>query len=242
MSNRSWLHLLVVSMVAGGATACYAQAGGNQPERSIVVQGIGRVAVHPDRVQVQLGVTTQGKTAMEAQAVNAESMRRVIASLRVLGIPEDKVETAFFSINKVVDSGYSEGRFLGGRQIDDINFQASNFRKVTLDGVDQVGRLIDTAIEAGAGEVSLVAFGLKDDSIPRQQATKLAIEDARRKARDLSAAVGVRVGSILSVQDVTGLRPGVSPSLRGEMMGEPNGFNSAQNEVQVAVTVVFKIQ
>jgi uncharacterized protein YggE len=240
MSIRYGLWLFV-SFVLCDAVVIDAQVGGRREERTISVQGIGRVLARPDQVQIQLGATTQAKTAKEAQAENADVMRRVIASLKGAGVPEDRIETAFFSINRIFEPTF-EGRVAGDREGETAIFQASNFTKITLDAIDQVGRLIDTAIDAGANEVNFVTFTLKDDTLLRLQAMRMAIEDAKRKAGELSKAIGARLGTILSVHEVTLFRGGSFQGYPREVGSEVSGFIPGQNEVQVTVEVVFKVE
>ena len=231
----------IVGFLFCGAMVVGAQTGGRDEGRTIAVRGIGRVFARPDQVQIQLGVTTQAKTAKEAQVTNMDMMRKVIASLKGAGIPDDRIETAFFSINRIFEPIFNE-RGGGEREEERGAFQASNFTKITLDAIDQIGRLIDTAIDAGANEVNFVTFTLKDETPFRLQAMRMAIEDAKRKAGELSKAIGARAGAILSVREVAPFGEGFPQGYRGEMGGEGSGFIPGQNEVQVAIEVVFKIE
>jgi uncharacterized protein YggE len=58
--------------------------------QSIVsTSGTAIVKVDPDKVSVTIGVETNGATAAEAAAANAELMEKVLAALRDLGIEDD---------------------------------------------------------------------------------------------------------------------------------------------------------
>jgi hypothetical protein len=59
---------------------------------------------------------------------------------------------------------------------------------------------------------------------------------------ELSKAIGVRTGAILSVREVAPFGGGFPQGYHGEVAGEGGGFIPGQNEVQVTIEVVFKIE
>ena len=94
---------LLVGLVAGpvlaGALAQqrYPTVNGatdQPPEHTISVAGSGKVVVVPDLATVRLGVIVERDTAKAARAAAAESMTRVVAAIKKLGIADKEIGRA----------------------------------------------------------------------------------------------------------------------------------------------------
>jgi uncharacterized protein YggE len=64
----------------------------------VSTSGTATVKVDPDEVSVTIGVETNGETAEEAAAANAELMEKVLAALRDLGIDDDQISTSWNTV------------------------------------------------------------------------------------------------------------------------------------------------
>ena len=179
----SLLSLVVLVIVAGAASAYFVQssssgtvstAGGDEIQiHTINVAGTGTVTASPDKAVVYLGVQTQLIDATAAQQENAEKMDRIIAALKDAGITEDDMETSGYSMYPMRSYEAEEPTITG--------YVVSNRLMVTVTDVDEVGDIIDIAVNAGANEVQSVSFTLSDDA--RQDARALALENAVEAAR-----------------------------------------------------------
>lgn len=85
--------------------------------------------------------------------------------------------------------------------------------EVTVRDIDSTGDVIDTALDAGANNVSGVRFEVEDRDAAIEQARELAVEHAREKAEHLAELTGVSVGSPLYIDER-------SPSLPVERIEE----------------------
>src|SRR5688500_10975817 len=68
------------------------------PPPQTVTNGEGEAQVTPDRARVHLAVESRGKTAAEAAAENARIQTAVIARLRALGIPAERITTVGYNV------------------------------------------------------------------------------------------------------------------------------------------------
>ena len=75
----------------------------------------------------------------------------------------------------------------------------SNQITVTVDNIDIVGNVIDTAINAGANSVNSVEFSLKDPQSYKDKVLVQAINDAKRKADIIAKTLGKNVVNVVSV-------------------------------------------
>ena len=72
-----------------------------QTARSITVSGSGTVSATPTRAVFDFGVSTRGKTAVQALADDSAQMRKLIAALEGAGIPPTSLQTSSVSLSPV---------------------------------------------------------------------------------------------------------------------------------------------
>jgi uncharacterized protein YggE len=162
---------------------------------TIAVSGTGILEVEPDKVTVSLGVETQSDNVTEALAQNSEKMDAVIAALKRRGVPEDSIETSYFSIYPVKDYERPVEGIVG--------YRVTNAITVELSDLDTVGHVIDTAITAGANRVTNVEFGLTDakEQDLRQEALREACGDARLKADAIAGGLGLKIIGVATARE-----------------------------------------
>jgi hypothetical protein len=80
-------------------------------------------------------------------------------------------------------------------------YTAANSVSVTLENLAQIGPVVDAGLDNGANQLDGVQFKLKNDGPVREQALKLAVEEAKGKAAAIAAALGVALGPVLEVSE-----------------------------------------
>lgn len=149
------------------------------------VGGKGSVSAEPDKATVILGVTTENTQLETAQRENADKIASVIAAIMKLGVPRESIQTQAYNIQPVYD--YIEGKqvFRG--------YQVTHNLKVDITNIGMVGRVIDSAVAAGANYVSGVNFTVSDTAGYYKEALDAAISDAISKAETIGAKLNVYV-------------------------------------------------
>jgi hypothetical protein len=160
----------------------------------VTVTGEATVSVAPDTSIIRLGVTSQGKTAREANDANARQMTAVIASLKSAGIAAGDVQTSHLSIQPQYDTSKPGTARLTG-------FQATNQVTVRIHAIDTLPDILDKAISAGANEMSGIEFMVTERSKLLDEARAQAMADARRKADIYAKAADANVGSVVSITE-----------------------------------------
>jgi uncharacterized protein YggE len=157
--------------------------------KTITVSGTGTATSKPEVAIVYLSVITKSEAASEAQILNAEKMNNVINALKSAGIKEEQIETTRYSLEPIYE--YNENL----RKSVLVGYQCVNTIKVTLEELNNVGKIIDTAILAGVNEVSSITFSLKEETIEKLKLEALtkAVEDAKTKAESVAKAAGVKI-------------------------------------------------
>ena len=225
--------LLVVALFPGRDLIRGTEPGADQDRRTISVGGEGRVTVTPDQARLELGVILQRPTVKEAQAVAAEAMQKVVASIRANGIADEKIQTSTFSLQPV----YEYPNNGGAPKI--VGYSIANIVAVTVDDLEKLGPVIDDAMTAGATTVGSIAFTVADPAAATQQARAAAFADARSHAEALASAAGVRVGKVLSISESGSPPPVVWRDDRAAGEGTP--ILPGTSQVTVTVSIVYEI-
>jgi uncharacterized protein YggE len=185
------------------------QVNGQQitsPLSSIRVTGDAVVTAKPDRAQIDVGVLTQEKQSQNAAAQNAKQLDGILLALhKLLGADAD-IKT----INYTLSPDY-QYRPIGGKQ-SISSYTAMNVVRVTVDDLDRVGAVIDTATQAGANHIESVRFTVRDPQVLHSQAVHEAALKAKTNAEALAAALNLKIIRIVSVDD-TGDVGGAPPDL-----------------------------
>jgi uncharacterized protein len=165
------------------------------PRRIIRAVGEGKVSGKPDQVQIDFAVVTQASTAQEAAAQNATLSTAVLNALKqLLGATAD-LKTLNYSLSPV----YNYPRDNSAPTLS--GFVASNTVEATSSNLDLPGRIIDTAIQAGANRVDSLRFTIKDEQPLRGQALRLAAQQARTHADAIATGLGVRLGAVANAAE-----------------------------------------
>ncbi|WP_249870660.1 SIMPL domain-containing protein [Oceanobacillus saliphilus] len=154
-----------------------------QPEpdlerRTLRVTGEGSVSVQPDIARIQLEVITENVSLSQAQQENAQIMSRVIDALLNLGIERGNIQTTAFNITPRYD-------FIDGQQVF-RGYEVRNQITVEVTAIDQVGNIIDVAVQTGVNRVSNIQFTVQNRQLYYQQALVSALENAREKAQTIN--------------------------------------------------------
>jgi uncharacterized protein len=185
-----------MQMLTIAVIACFAVAPAvaDQPLSSIRVTGEARVTARPDRVQIDIGVSTRAPTSQEAATRNARDVDAVLAAVRK-NTPAAELKTISYSLNPTYQ--YHPN---GGEPTID-GYLASNIVQVTLDDLAKIGAVIDSATQAGANQVQGIQFTLRDQDAVRAEALRKAAAQARTEADVLAVALGLRVVRVLTVEE-----------------------------------------
>ena len=163
--------------------------------RTLAISGTGTVYVKADQATVTLGVYTENKLASLAIEENAQLMTAVIKAIKDQGIPEQNIQTTYYSV--VPNYNWEI------RQV--IGYQVTNMVLIKITDLTKVGSILDASTSAGANRVDGVSFGLKDEtaSTMKLQAYSAAIDDAKAKVSVITAGLGIETAGVQSVTETS---------------------------------------
>jgi len=162
--------------------------------RSVSVSGTAVVNVTPDRVLIQLGVQSNGRTPKLVEAVNSATVYRVIQAIKKQNVAEKDIVTDRYVIDPIYDD-YDSLTIEG--------YRIYNMVAITLRDINNVNDILIAALNAGANQVVNVEFYLSDLRKYRDQARELAMVAAGEKAQDLAEAAGAEAGCVLNISENT---------------------------------------
>jgi len=161
--------------------------------RTVSVHGTGEVEVQADNATITMSVVTRGNNAAVASNENASIMTEVQKSVLSLGVSKDSVTTENFSIYR--ESNYKDGKYIAG------DYVVTNQIKIFIKNIDIVSEVIDTAIGAGANELSNLEYGISEKEVAIKQARTLAVQQAQESAQLIAGTSGSKLGKVLRIEE-----------------------------------------
>lgn len=193
--------------------------------------GQGVVSFKPDQMKLNVSVVTQADTAQQAADENATRSAAVIDAVKRLLGPTADLRTISYSVNPVYKYPSGGTPVLAG-------YTASNSLEVTTVDLSIAGRLIDTAVQAGATSVGSIRFGLKDPQPARQLALKLATQQARSSAEAIASGLNAKIGTIVAVMESSTASAVTNTDTRlGAGGGTPTPIETGMVEVSASVII-----
>ncbi|HLC75067.1 MAG TPA: SIMPL domain-containing protein [Candidatus Nanoarchaeia archaeon] len=183
---------LIVALLLGG---CIVTNGGDKP--TISSSGTAQLSVLPDEAQIFVAVETLAKTADESKTENAQKTDAVYAALYKINIPRDSIETQYFNIYEEFDWSNNMQKSKG--------FKTQHTLKIKTAEFDDVGKIIDAVVGAGATRIDSISFDIsnaKRNELKKQVLAE-ASKDAREKAEAIASGLNAELGDIISVSDLS---------------------------------------
>ncbi len=139
-----------------------------------------------------LGVRSESEEAGEAVSDNSKIADAIIEALKANGVDESDIGTSSFNVywNEIW-----QGDSLPYQKV----YVVENMVNVTVRNFDDLGSLLDAALEAGANSVYNVRFDVLDKSEALAQARVIAVENAQAQAAQLAVAAGVSLGDLVTI-------------------------------------------
>jgi uncharacterized protein YggE len=161
----------------------------------IAVVGSGVATGIPDQCKLQIALNSMSENAADALTTCAEIASMAIAAVSSVDVEQRDIRTTGLSLQDFFDQSKQR-----------VTARIATYQlEVTIRPVDGVGAVL-SALSASAGDalqVRGIQLGVQDPEPLRTEARHLAVEDAKRKAAELSQSAGIQLGSILSIEDDT---------------------------------------
>lgn len=225
----------------------------NKTPNTISFSGHGEVNAVPDIANIYFSIHKDGKTVKEAQASVAVIEKKALDLLKSKGVEDKDIKTSNASFNPKY--AYQEPCFYsasGGIQRPCIDgptisgYEASESITVKVRNTDSVGDIMQGLGATGVSNLNGPNFAIDKEDALKAQARKLAIDDAKEKAKILAKDLGVRLGKIASFSE-----SGNFPIMyeKAEMMSAgavpsaaPAVIPKGENTISSDVTITYEIR
>ena len=198
--------VVTVVLIAAAFGAAPAAAQDAEPQ-TVAAAGVGRASLVPDQAEIFISADRLRPTSRAARAAVNRVIRAARRAVLGQGIDPQAIQTSGVSVTR------ERRRQRRGGPVR-IRFRASSQLTVLSRDVPGLGRLIDAVADTGA-DVFGPDFSFTDPSQGEILATRAALADARRRADDAAAQLGMRVTGIQAVD----LAPGLGSGFGGDDSG-----------------------
>jgi len=168
---------------------------------AITVSGAGAVSFTPNEALIQVSIITNNNTAAVSTSSNAAETSKVIKALEGIGVSNSSIETQGYELNVDYSNCFNNQNCIP--QI--IAYRVANSLQVNITSSipnqlgTQVGTVIDTAVGAGANQVSLT-FSETNSALAALTTSGLqqALAAASSKAKVIASSLGVSITGVVS--------------------------------------------
>ena len=218
-------------MMAGRGMA----ADNDKADRFVSVSATGSVVAVPDIAYITAGVLTEGDTARDALNRNNVITAKLIDGLKTVGIAAKDIQTSQLNVSP----RYTQSK--EGRPATVSGYTVSNQVRVTVRDVKRLGEVLDQAITLGANQMHGIAFEVSTAEQLKDDARKVAMQNARRRAELYATAAGAQLGPVLRIsEDVRDVGGPMLQKSRVALGGVPVEAGTQSLEVEVHVTYALK--
>lgn len=234
---RIMLSTFMVALIITGFSPPLAPAAETPSPPGITVDADGKVMATPDLARLTLEVETQAATAAAAGQENAKQAKAVLAAVKPVLGPEDKLRTLGYRLVPVhAYQDKSSPPAIKG-------YRAVNQLEVKLLDVARLGTIIDTAIKNGATRVNGPYWSHSRLEELQRQAAVNALERARRLAEALAQAAGLKIKGVDKIS--TGIRS-IAPRGAGESLlmakeASSTPLEVGEEEISAHIQAVFLV-
>ena len=226
---------LVALMIIGLSQSSPAAETPSPP--SISVEAEGKVTATPDVARLTLEVETQAATAAAAGQENAKQANALLAAVKPVLGPEDKLRTLGYRLLPV--NAYKDKT----SPPEIKGYRAVNQLEVKVLDVARLGTVIDTAMKNGATRVNGPYWSHSRLEELQRQAAMNALERARRLAEALAQAAGLKIKGVDKIS--TGISF-IAPRAAGEarLMAKEASLTPievGEEEIRAHIQAVFLV-
>ncbi len=231
--------LVLISLLVLGFVNI-AKADDTSKQRTVRVQGEGKITAVPDQAEIVFGVVEDGAQLKEASAKARKRMQAIFAAIKSFGISEKDFQTIDYNIQPKYK--YDKN----GNEVQRVGYTVTNRIKVLVKDLDQVGQVLETVTEQEVSQVEGPTFGFSDPSKLGLEALKTAMADAHTKAETLARAADAELNKVFSINQISSYIPTPRPMMA--MRAEVSMANAAppiaqgQSDVTAQVEVVYLLK
>lgn len=205
---------------------------------TVSFSGEGKVVSKSDIALVNLSIVTESATSKSAQDNNSKKSKAVVDFLKKQKIEDKDIKTTSYNIYPQYTYPRNDKPVISG-------YQVNQTMEIKIRNLDDVSAVLDGVVSAGANQINSLSFQIDEPEKLKAEARKMAIDDAKKKARELEKELGIDLGKIINFSENTGGFPTpIYLESKVEMGGGGDGPSvpSGENEIVVDVYLTYQIK
>lgn len=181
----------------------------------ISVQGTVELKEMADQATLSFSVKGVGASLRQAVEKADRNTKVITDKLIVLGVKEKNISTSSFYSGE----NYGDKAFLSSSR----DYQANITTIIKIDSLKLLQPVLFAISESDVQNLSQITFSLKDEVGFRRRARIEAALKAKEKAEDMTKALNIALGKVISIDEVQPTQSLQSPLMLRN--GRPNPFN-----------------
>jgi uncharacterized protein YggE len=207
-------------------------------QRTVTTRGEGWVDVEPDAATITIGLSIAKPDLAAARNEAAARATAIIAAIKDTGVPNRDIQTSNYRIQVLRD------RDRQGNPTVTRGYEVANTVTATVRDLDRLPSVLDAATAAGANQVQGPDFFVQQREDAEDEARRLAMASARRRAEVLATAAGAALGPVRSIVDGdadSGPMPRVAYRAVAADTGPATPIEAGTERVPANVEVVWEL-
>lgn len=240
--NKKTFLTSIMAVVVTAATllplpAASAAESASAASRTITVTGQAEISMTPDIAMATFGVTTAGTSVEAAKHENDRTMQNILDSLLAAGLEKSQVQTSTFSVQPVYANDKN-----GGESNSISSYRVQNTVTVTIEDINKVSQVIDTAFNAGANQFQGIRFSVKKEDGLKDNLLKQALLDGKRKAALMADTLDAKLGRPVSIQENGQVSTVMFDSVQFKRVASNTPIAAGSLTASATVTLVFELE
>ncbi len=171
-----------------------------EENRRIHIRGTGYAEQTPDQVVLSLTLTAQNKEYSAAMKIGSQQIEMLRESIVEAGFKPEDLKTINFVVNSVYENEEIRDSNYKRTQRVFVGFECRHDLRLTFDfDNEKLNKAVDTIAASLSQPKISISFAIKDLDAFSDKILKSAAKDAKRKAKILCTAAGVKLGKLLDI-------------------------------------------
>ncbi|MGE6648410.1 oxidative stress defense protein [Shewanella colwelliana] len=200
--------------------------------------GTSQVVISADMAELIVEVNTQADTPANTKSASDQAVAGFIARLKQAGINRDNIQSANLSLHP--RHQYDPET----RTNNEVGYNASRKVVVTLDDLNILNEVLDTALEQGINRIIDISYKSSKEAELIEQARALAIKDAQQKAKSLAKGFGEKIDGVWEIRyfDQHNVQPVMYKRNAAAQGDVGESYQQAQTTISDRVEVIFRLK
>jgi uncharacterized protein YggE len=206
---------------------------------AITVTGFGKTRANPNKASVSVGVNVADEDITRAVEESNQTIARITDAVMGLGIKEADIQTTNFSI-------WAEEQWdpETGQRKEEKLYRVDSTIQINVNDTERISIILENSIANGANNIYGLSYGIQDQGSLAAEARVEALDDARQRAEQIAHELGVTLGEVQRVVEVSGAS--VMPFFETAGFGIGGGggertVSEGSMTVTVSMEVTYKI-